>query len=283
MIELEPVDYNVVLKFFPHLKCDTVLAYAIAGRTQKGRIFVDHLTDPTVALIWHVYGSALLMGDSNNHAFNEHIKELLFSRYEGVQKKINIGIDNAEWKLKIEQMLESHLYYCTDIREPLTQTIEKAKSNILGKPRLRHRFNRDKFYKICNNISPVGQFTLRKIDNEIYSKISGRVVPGSFWDSPRTFLEKGAGYCLMDGDKVACASFSAYIGNGQVDVGIETTPEYRRLGLGAVTAAAMVKHVLENGAQPVWGCLQENAGSAAIAEKIAFEAIGTHMVYSSIG
>ena len=237
MIELKPVDYDVILKFLPHLKYDTVLAYVIAERTQKGRIFVDHPTDPTVALIWHVYGSALLMGDSNNQAFNERIKDLLFSRFEKDQKKINIGIESAEWKLKIEQMLQTHLFYCTDIEKPLIHTIEKGQSNILGRSRLRHKFNRDKFNEFCKAAGTTGQFTLSKIDNEIYGKISGRVVPATFWDSPQAFLKKGAGYCLMDGDKVACTSFSAYTGNGQVDVGIETTPEYRRRGLGAPTAA----------------------------------------------
>ena len=282
MIELNEAYYNAVSRFLADAKYDTVFAHSIIEKRQKGRIFVDDEKHPSVALFWHYCGMAVLSGDCNNAIFNNGIIDLLLRRFENDQKKISIGIDNPAWKLKIEDLLQSRLLYYSELENSPSDTTEKAKSYVLGRTRLRHKFNKDRFNDYTKNISVPNQFSLRKIDREILPKITGRIIPSFSWDSEQAFFEGGIGYCLMDGDKWSCSSFSAFIGHGQIDIGIETNPEFRRQGLGAPTAASMVRYCLEHGYQPVWGCLQDNVGSALIAKKVGFDVINSHHVYFSI-
>jgi GNAT superfamily N-acetyltransferase len=282
MIELHESFYPSVAGFLPALQLDTVIAYSIVEKRQKGRIFVDNKTNPPSVLIWHCYGAAVLTGNCNNVEFNHGIKNLLFRRHEDNQQRITISIDSAAWQRKIEDMLNGHLLVYAELEKRQADITELGKSHVIVHRRLRHKLNIDRFKAAAGNITTPGKFILRKINKEIYPKITGRVVPGSFWASAEAFLKTGAGYCLMDGDKFACVSFSAYIGNGQIDVGIETNPEYRRRGLGAPTAAAMVGYCLDHGYQPVWGCLQDNVGSALIAKQVGFDIVGSHPVFVSL-
>ena len=282
MIELNEANYGSVAKFLTGAKFDTVFAHSIIEKRQKGRIIVDDERRPSAALFWHYCGMAVLSGDCNNIAFNNGIRDLLLRRFESNQKRISIGIDSKEWKLKIEDLLQSHLLYYSELQNSPSETTIKAKSYILGRTRLTHKFNRDRFKTVDESIKPPDKFNLRKTDKEIYPKLFGRVIPSFSWDSEQAFFAGGTGYCLMDGDKWSCSSFSSFIGNGQIDIGIETNPEYRRQGLGAPTAASMVRYCLEHDYQPVWGCLQDNVGSALIAKKVGFDNIGSHLVYFSI-
>jgi GNAT superfamily N-acetyltransferase len=282
MIELNETKYNSVSRFLAGAKFDTVFAHSIIEKRQKGRIFVDDEAHPSVALFWHYCGMAVLSGDCNNTTFNNGIKNLLLRRFENNQKRLSIGIDSIAWKLKIDDLLQPQLLYYSELENSPSDITEKEKSYIIGRTRLTHKFNPDKFRAFNKNINLPSKYNLRKIDKEILPKIFGRVIPSFSWDSEQAFFKGGTGYCLMDGDKFACSSISAFIGNGQIDIGIETNPEYRRQGLGAPTAAAMVRYCLEQGHQPVWGCLQDNVGSALIAKKVGFDNIGSHLVYFSL-
>jgi hypothetical protein len=282
MIELNEAHYNSVSKLLAGSTYDTVFAYSIIEKRQKGRIFVDDEINPSVALFWHYCGMSVLCGNCNNTAFNKGIQDLLLCRFENNQKKISIGIDSFQWKLKIEDLFKSRLLYYYELENRQDNLDEKAKTHIVGRTRLTHKFNKNRFDDFNKNNKPDSKFALRKIDREIYPRLFGRVIPSFSWDSEKAFFESGTGYCLMDGDKWACSSYSTFIGNGQVDIGIETNPEYRRRGLGATTAAAMVTYCLKHGYQPVWGCLQDNVGSALIAKRVGFDSNGSHLVYFSI-
>ena len=59
-------------------------------------------------------------------------------------------------------------------------------------------------------------------------------------------------------------------------------PDYRLKGLGAPTAAAMVRYALSNGFEPSWGCNADNTGSKQIAQSLGFEIIGSYPMYVSL-
>lgn len=54
------------------------------------------------------------------------------------------------------------------------------------------------------------------------------------------------------------------------DVSIETLEPYRRLGLGARAARTLIRHMRLNGRAPVWGALESNSGSRALAARLGF-------------
>lgn len=85
-----------------------------------------------------------------------------------------------------------------------------------------------------------------------------------------SFLEKGKGYCVVKGGTVAAWAFSAAVSSTEIDIGIETDSEYRRLGLAEIAAKKMLNYCFEQNKRPVWACRQDNTASKKLAEKLGF-------------
>ena len=105
---------------------------------------------------------------------------------------------------------------------------------------------------------------------ENISNIKGRIIPAFSWDSNEAFLEKGLGYAAMDGERVAAVAFSSAVCSDEIDIGVETDPDYRNRGLAAGVAGKMCEAVLALGKKPIWSCAAMNIASAKTAECIGF-------------
>ena len=108
------------------------------------------------------------------------------------------------------------------------------------------------------------------IDRASLPELSGRVVPGVFWDSPERFLEQGAGFMAKIGGKAAGWAFSAAVSRDELDIGVETAPGFQRKGLALRTAGEMIRYAIETGRRPVWACAESNEGSRKTAVKLGF-------------
>jgi len=92
---------------------------------------------------------------------------------------------------------------------------------------------------------------------------------GAFLAVSRGFLERGKGFCAVRGGDIAAWAFSAAVSDRQIDIGVETRPDHRRLGL-AAAAEKMAQYALEQGKAPVWACRCGNLASGKLAEKLGF-------------
>ena len=63
---------------------------------------------------------------------------------------------------------------------------------------------------------------------------------------------------------------SAAVSTKEIDIGIETKPEYKQQGLGRIVANKMIQYTLEQGKGPVWACHYKNTASERMAEKLGF-------------
>lgn len=113
-------------------------------------------------------------------------------------------------------------------------------------------------------------FEFCEINADLLKKISGNITPYFSWDSAESFLEKGKGYCIVKGDTAAAWAFSAAVSSKEIDIGIETNSEYRRLGLAEIAAKKMIGYCFERNKRPVWACHQSNVASKKLAEKLGF-------------
>jgi RimJ/RimL family protein N-acetyltransferase len=66
------------------------------------------------------------------------------------------------------------------------------------------------------------------------------------------------------------------------DVSIETLEPYRRLGLAARAARTLIRHLRESGRSPVWGALETNTGSRALAARLGFLEAGGLAVFTEM-
>lgn len=65
------------------------------------------------------------------------------------------------------------------------------------------------------------------------------------------------------------------------DVSIETLEPYRRHGFGARAARTLMHHLRGSGRSPVWGALDTNAGSRALAARLGFVEAGGLAVFTA--
>lgn len=113
-------------------------------------------------------------------------------------------------------------------------------------------------------------FSLAPLTADLLPRLSGRIIPAFSWESDAQFLRNGFGFCILHGDEVAACAFSAAVTADAVDIGVETAETYRRKGLAACAAAAVMRETLRQGKTPVWACHAANTGSAKTAEKLGF-------------
>lgn len=98
----------------------------------------------------------------------------------------------------------------------------------------------------------------------------GSVVPSHFWPDADAFLTHGGGVVLSRGDEIGAMAFGSYRGADRLELGIETAPQWRRRGLAAAAAAAMIRVTLDAGLEPVWSCREDNVGSYRLACALGF-------------
>ncbi len=115
---------------------------------------------------------------------------------------------------------------------------------------------------------PTG-FTLKRIgaeDAERFAELEDSLVYN--FPSLRDFASRGVGFGVEhEGQFVAgCSSFA--LGGGCLEFEIDTHPDFRRRGLAAACAAAMIEYCLDAGLEPCWDA--HNQASAELATKLGF-------------
>lgn len=97
------------------------------------------------------------------------------------------------------------------------------------------------------------------------------MVPKNFWKDVESWKAGGGeGFCaLLDKTIVSCA-FSSGIHGNQLELGIETVPEFRGKGLAKIVSMHLVRYCLERGLVPVWCCRRSNVGSVKLALSLGF-------------
>ena len=74
----------------------------------------------------------------------------------------------------------------------------------------------------------------------------------------------------VDGDRVAAVAFSSAVSSGEIDIGVETDPDYQRRGLSAKLSLKMCEEIIAMGKKPVWAHAAANVASGKTAERAGF-------------
>jgi GNAT superfamily N-acetyltransferase len=251
MIELAKKDYNKSISLLETALSDKVFAYAILEGNQDGKIYVDNQDNIKNALFWHLCGYAIAVGE------DEELKNTV----NGILN----GTSNYSDKAFILQGYKYEIGQCKNIRTG---------------NRLVFRFNTGNFHRREYNL-PAG-YNLEEINVENIDKIEGYIKPSYFWGSNINFLNKGIGYCVLYNNEIASYAYSAFIGNAQIDIAVETMAKYRKHGLGKLVASKLIDYCVNHGFVPVWGCVKENRSSIRMAQELGFEMIAEHIYYTKL-
>ncbi len=230
--------------------CNTIYPMAIAESVQHGDIYTDDTEKLQFALFWHESGFAYLSG----HPEQEDL--------------------DAIYALMKNESGNNPRRFVLELNDESIEAYFRGKEDIEIHPRYGLRLR-----KLQPDREIPEGYELKEVDEGLFSRIEGRVVPLNYWNSSEEFLSKGKGYCLIKNGEVAAVAFTAACSSRQIDIGIETREAHRRKGLAVIAAKKIVEYVLSLGKEPVWDCDAANAGSRATAERVGFEVVSQHANY----
>ncbi|MCP4361279.1 MAG: GNAT family N-acetyltransferase [Chloroflexi bacterium] len=94
------------------------------------------------------------------------------------------------------------------------------------------------------------------------------------FNSPEDFVERGLGFCVLEGERIVSGASSYAICNRGIEVQVNTHPEYQGKGLATAVSAALLAYCLEHNIEAHWDA--GNPTSVKLAEKLGYIANGKY-------
>lgn len=195
MIELQKEDFGLVKAFAYASNIEREYPISIVEHIQSGRIFVNDINHIQTVLFWHYCGFAYWVGELHLNMLDQ-TKQLIQRSFEKDQARFILQIN--------DQQVEERLLNCQCIKSSQRLNFEF------------NQINKSQMNILCHN-----DFTIKAIDEQIFTKLQGRIIPTFFWDSMKTFLAKGKGYCVIHQGEVVSCAFTAAIGGGREILGLK--------------------------------------------------------------
>lgn len=260
---LEKKDYNKVMEATKNVTINTMFADAVIEQAINGKIYVDNIDKPQTFYIVHPYGMTLLLGNSNNKTFNNHFRDYALNINKTRHKHEWMQAYPNTWDIVLPELFGDRLISSfKNIQQQLSNNIELN-------TRVNFEFDKEKFIA-SRKLIVDDDIKIIRTDKEVFSKMPGSVVPAFFWETAEDFLKNGIGFSLYYKNKLASTAYSSCINGTQLELGIETVPEFRGKGFAQYVCQALIDYSLENKYEPVWACRLENIGSYLLAQKIGF-------------
>ncbi|MBN1934015.1 MAG: GNAT family N-acetyltransferase [Anaerolineae bacterium] len=264
MIELDAAQFNLAQPIFSRLDFCVPLQAILEG-SAPGRVFVDRATAPTVAFVWTRWGYYYLCGNPHNATFVAALAqrladELLPASITGGESEPILYPDGEGWKAYLETLFKGR------------QTFEIY--------RRVHAFDRAAFNRLPDWRAriPAG-FDIKRIDRALLAQTGDQFDIEQTWNSVDDFGEKGIGFAVWSGDRLASVCMSAFVGADRAEIGVHTDEAYRRRGLAQLAAQAFIEACLQQGLTPNWECFWDNEPSVALAQKLGFVMQFDHPIY----
>ena len=267
MIELSPEDFSRVIPLLEHPLLG-IEAKSIASGNSPGWIFVDAYEAPQAVLIGSVgLEGFVLAGNPNLDGFveslNPYVHEVITHRAQEVGWNwLEIAGCSPGWDTAIERAfsdrrLEKEIILINRLQKPLV-----PEPRVLPNGAALHRLDATFFTEPpCKDLS----FIQDKIQY--------------FWPDLDSFLSSGIGFCATQDTALASVCLTGFATDQVHVIDIETLESYRRHGLGYQVGHAFIRHCLEKGLEPHWGCMEENKPSSTLAESLGLSRVMEYSVF----
>lgn len=120
------------------------------------------------------------------------------------------------------------------------------------------------------------------LEDALNGRAISRFVPGVVPEGPHRTIREGTPMAAAwaDGRPVAFC-YPVWQTESWWDVSIETLEPYRGQGLAGRAARALIRHMRQHGRAPVWGALETNAASRAVAARLGFREAARIAVFTA--
>jgi len=239
-VELQAADRHKLIALFERCTYDRVLIDSVLEGA-FGRAYADSSANPAAARLDS--GEFTMLGGDPNAAGVKDLLHLAPISYVTPQ--------TAEWRRTLQDEFGTHLRVL-----PFVDFSAIA-------------LDRARLLRLITALP--APFELKRIDQplaeQLPTDIGNEVCFENFY-SVDDFLERGIGYCILGGNKIASAATSFARSRRAIDIEIETVANYRKRGLATVVGAQLVAHCLEGGIEPCW--LAANAASERLALRLGY-------------
>ncbi|MCG3215818.1 MAG: GNAT family N-acetyltransferase [Candidatus Heimdallarchaeota archaeon] len=233
-------------ELFGKHKSVSIFNYAFSN--QLGKLEVDNFDEPKYAK-FSFTNFMFFAGKAD-----ENIAEKILQTFP---PQIAIVVEDKDWYL----LIETYFSFKEEIKFSQQNRIKFSSDSLT----LEHLLSLKKPL-------PEG-FHLKRITKSIKENIpsSSNYHIKLFFGSDENFLEKGMGFCVLDGDKPICiASSFIPIFENKLEIQIDTLddPKYRRKGFATAACVALLEYCLENKITPDWDA--QNEASVGLAKKLGY-------------
>lgn len=209
---------------------------------QNGRIWTDHLENPTSAFICHDFGWSQIIGF--NDSFICDLKRFIFEEESFSSFKIRAFCPEPK-----------HISF---FRKE-SQEAERQQFRLLK----------------LNNLNDLpGGFTIKQVDKSNSEHISVRLGLDFFarnWPSRASFDSCSFGFAIFNkNNEVVSVCYSCACLYDIHEIDIFTHEEYRGRGLAKIVCSHFIDFCLNHSLIPNWDCFTNNAGSMALAKRLGF-------------
>lgn len=256
--------YHKAEPYLHEVPFNTLFAKAVIDGRVSGRVYADEEENPKTFYIVHSYGMSLLLGDTTNQAFNAAFKDYALNTNGERNSHEWVQVYPATWESVLKDLFQDNLITSAENTSHLTKGVVELNT------RVNFKFNQEK-YPGMNRPAHDPKIEIIQNNEEVYERMTGSVVPRYFWDSAADFKQNGVAYCLYYDGQLAATAFSSFAEGSQLELGIETVPDFRGKGLAQKVCSALIDFCLKHDLEPVWACRLENTGSYKLAQKLGFE------------
>jgi hypothetical protein len=127
--------------------------------------------------------------------------------------------------------------------------------------------DRDRAIDLTRRAEPPAGLRLARIDSELAQRCAWN--PWMAADDAIA-VERGLGYCLLDGERVVSEAFAGPVVGGMLEMGTITHAEYRRRGLATVACARTILECERLGWGTWWNTGLTNVASATLARRLGY-------------
>lgn len=244
---------------------NNLFARSVIENHVDGKVFVNDAINPDIFYVIHPYGMSLLFGKVSDEFCATHLKDYILGYNDLRNTTEFLQVYPYEIEAKIDKVLSDKLFLVDNIKDQNNTIYIKHK-------RVNFKFNRELFLESIANVD-LSKFVFNKVNDSLFYRIEGKVVPKNFWNDASDFSKYGVGYSLRYNSQDVAVAFSAFVHDDMLELGIETNEKYRRNGFAWIACAKLILYCLKNNSEPIWSCGLDNRGSYNLALKLGFEPV----------